>query len=125
MSRIRSVIFIRDYLMADRAPYPSEKQDRFIVRLPDGMRDRIKAAAEANNRSMNAEIVSALESAYPAPGEIAYIRQIILMLTGFEIRQDEDHDFIDRVARRMGQELSDADGMALLAEVRAYTEERR
>ena len=35
--------------------------DKFMLRLPDGMRDRIKAAAEANNRSMNAEVVSALE----------------------------------------------------------------
>ncbi|WJS83534.1 Arc family DNA-binding protein [Paracoccus sp. TOH] len=46
---------------------PSRKMDQFIVRLPDGMRDRIKAAAETNNRSMNAEIVAALEAAYPAP----------------------------------------------------------
>ncbi|WP_374292601.1 Arc family DNA-binding protein [Paenirhodobacter enshiensis] len=53
--------------MAERELYPSEKQDRFIVRLPDGMRDRIKSAAEANNRSMNAEIVATLEEKYPAP----------------------------------------------------------
>lgn len=46
--------------MTEREPYPSEKQDRFIVRLPDGMRDRIKAAASHNGRSMNAEIVHAL-----------------------------------------------------------------
>lgn len=31
------------------------------------MRDRIKAVAEDNNRSMNAEIVAALEEKYPAP----------------------------------------------------------
>ena len=41
--------------------------DKFQLRLPDGMRDRIKAAAEANGRSMNAEIVSTLEDKYPAP----------------------------------------------------------
>ncbi|WP_191569529.1 Arc family DNA-binding protein [Paracoccus yeei] len=49
------------------SPYPSQNQDKFVVRLPDGMRDRIKAAAEANNRSMNAEIVATLEEKYPAP----------------------------------------------------------
>lgn len=38
--------------------------DRFIVRLPDGMRDRIKDAAAANNRSMNAEIVARLEESF-------------------------------------------------------------
>ncbi len=41
--------------------------DKFMLRLPDGMRDRIKAAAEGNNRSMNAEIVATLEEKYPAP----------------------------------------------------------
>ncbi|NKJ03451.1 Arc family DNA-binding protein [Rhizobium sp. SG741] len=46
---------------------PSRASDQFIVRLPDGLRDRIKSAAEANNRSMNAEIVATLEEAYPAP----------------------------------------------------------
>lgn len=46
---------------------PSKQLDQFVVRLPDGMRDRIKAAAEANNRSMNAEIVATLERAYPDP----------------------------------------------------------
>lgn len=38
--------------------------DQFIVRLPDGMRERIKAEAEANNRSMNAEIVARLEASF-------------------------------------------------------------
>jgi hypothetical protein len=42
-------------------------QDKFMLRLPDGMRDRIKAAAEANQRSMNSEIVTTLLKAYPDP----------------------------------------------------------
>lgn len=47
-----------------REPYPSEKQERFIVRFPDGMRDRIREAAEANNRSMNAEIIHRLNESF-------------------------------------------------------------
>lgn len=39
--------------------------DRYMLRLPDGMRDRIKRAAKFNRRSMNAEIVSALEKEFP------------------------------------------------------------
>lgn len=35
--------------------------DQFQVRLPEGMRDRIKADADANGRSMNAEVVARLE----------------------------------------------------------------
>ena len=52
--------------------------DQFPLRLPDGMRDRIKAAAEASNRSMNAEIVARLEktfdprfAALPTEGELS------------------------------------------------------
>lgn len=35
---------------------PSRTAEQFVVRFPDGMRDRIAEAAKANNRSMNAEI---------------------------------------------------------------------
>lgn len=40
---------------------PSQTQDKFIVRLPEGMREAIRKRAEAAGRSMNAEIVIALE----------------------------------------------------------------
>jgi len=40
---------------------PSRDQGKFIVRMPDGMRERIKQAAEITGRSMNAEIVQRLK----------------------------------------------------------------
>lgn len=46
---------------------PSRHQDQYLVRMPGGMRDRIKAAAEASNRSMNAEIVARLEASFSEP----------------------------------------------------------
>lgn len=46
--------------MSDRNP---QTQDKFVVRLPDGMRERLKAMAAERHRSMNAEIVAAIESA--------------------------------------------------------------
>lgn len=36
-------------------------KDQFMVRLPEGIREQIKAVADAHGRSMNAEIVFALE----------------------------------------------------------------
>jgi hypothetical protein len=42
-------------------PYPSQIADRFLLRLPDGMRDRIANAARANQRTMTAEIVLRLQ----------------------------------------------------------------
>lgn len=43
---------------------PSRTAEQFVVRFPDGMRDRIAEAAKANNRSMNAEIVARLEQTF-------------------------------------------------------------
>lgn len=40
--------------------------DKYVLRLPDGMRERIRKVAEANRRSMNSEIVFTLERALPA-----------------------------------------------------------
>ena len=40
-------------------------QNKFLVRMPEGMRERIAEVAKANNRSMNSEIVAALEALYP------------------------------------------------------------
>ena len=51
----------------EKKPYPSETQERFIIRFPDGMRDRITEAAKDANRSMNAEIVSRLQLSFDQP----------------------------------------------------------
>ena len=51
------------YEMADKQ-YPSDKQDKFMLRFPEGMRERIRVAAEKNGRSMNAEIVSRLDESF-------------------------------------------------------------
>ena len=43
-----------------RTKFPSDSADQFVIRLPDGMRDEIAAAAKSNGRSMNSEIVARL-----------------------------------------------------------------
>ncbi|PDS79166.1 Arc family DNA-binding protein [Rhizobium sp. L43] len=45
---------------------PGRGADQFILRFPDGMRDRIRAAAEVSGRSMNSEIVQRLASSFEA-----------------------------------------------------------
>ena len=47
-----------------RKSYPSDKADQYMVRFPDGLRDRLKDEAAKNNRSMNAEIIARLESSF-------------------------------------------------------------
>lgn len=39
----------------------SRNADKFVVRLPDGMRGRINEVAQNNHRSMNSEIIQRLE----------------------------------------------------------------
>jgi plasmid stability protein len=56
-----------------RAGYPSDKQAQFMVRLPDGMRDRLKEAAADNNRSMNAEIVARLRDTLKSTRQEKYL----------------------------------------------------
>lgn len=50
----------------EKKPQQSESRDadKYVVRLPEGMRDRIAALAKSNNRSMNAEIVARLQRTF-------------------------------------------------------------
>lgn len=41
--------------------YSSRTADKFVVRLPDGMRSLIEEVARGNHRNMNSEIISRLE----------------------------------------------------------------
>lgn len=43
--------------------------DKYVVRLPEGLRDRLKVVALQNRRSMNSEIVFHLERAISATAE--------------------------------------------------------
>lgn len=50
-----------------KTPKALQPGDKYVVRFPDGMRDRIADSARANNRSMNAEIVDRLEGSFETP----------------------------------------------------------
>lgn len=58
--------------------------DKIMLRVPDGMRDRIAEAAKASNRSMNAEIVARLQGSFDETktGEWfnAYLKETIAKL---------------------------------------------
>lgn len=52
--------------------------EQFQLRLPPGLRDRIKTYAEAHGRSTNAEIVRRLEREFPDPWSVASKKKIPL-----------------------------------------------
>lgn len=58
--------------------------DKFMLRLPDGMRDRIAATAKKNKRSMNAEIISMLEIAFVTDEEMERSREFYESLDGLQ-----------------------------------------
>lgn len=45
-------------------PDISRDSDKFMLRLPDGMRARIAEVAKGNGRSMNTEIVTRLQESF-------------------------------------------------------------
>lgn len=47
----------------DRTP---QAADKYVLRMPDGMREKITELAKANGRSMNAEMVLMLQQAIDA-----------------------------------------------------------
>ncbi|WP_271105122.1 Arc family DNA-binding protein [Pseudomonas tohonis] len=46
----------------------SRTADKFVLRMPNGMRQQIAGVAENNRRSMNSEIVARLDQSFQAPG---------------------------------------------------------
>jgi hypothetical protein len=83
--------------------------DQFIVRLPDGMRDRIKAKAERAGMSMNEAIVWCLDRFFPAPAtleeKIDQLARLVAMLRhggDVEGRVDKLIEDLDDALRDIG-----------------------
>lgn len=66
--------------MSDESP--SRFLDKIIIRVPDGMRDRIKRVADLNNRSVNAELLVLLERTFPPDTMIDEYLQDIAEIVG-------------------------------------------
>lgn len=66
--------------MSDQSP--SRFLDKIIIRVPNGMRDRIKRVADSNNRSVNAELLVLLDRTYPDEAKIDEHLQDVAELVG-------------------------------------------
>ncbi|KQZ25821.1 hypothetical protein ASD50_20570 [Mesorhizobium sp. Root552] len=67
---------------------PVQPQDKYVVRLPDGMRDEIKVAADRNQRSMNAEIIARLTEAVVLRDRIAKLEHDLVRLRDPTVARD-------------------------------------
>lgn len=48
-------------MINDTRVYSSRSADKFVVRFPEGMRDRVQEIAKESHRSMNSEIIARLQ----------------------------------------------------------------
>lgn len=58
----------------EKAKITTQAGEKYIVRFPEGMRDRIAEAAKASNRSMNAEIVERLQTSLSLESQVVEIK---------------------------------------------------
>lgn len=85
----------------------SRESEKYVLRLPAGMRERIKAAATRNNRTMNAEIVAVLEEKFPVPTISQYLADKLGSDTILELINTEKADLpaaILKMNKRMESE---------------------
>lgn len=98
--------------------------DKFMLRLPDGMRDRIKAAAEANSRSMNAEIVATLDEKY-SPAEAAWrglITAAKSLVVSIPRKADGKPDAFKRIEEGLNNPDIDIAGSVAYAVLKGFAE---
>lgn len=63
-------------LTLSSSSYNSRTADKFVVRLPDGLRERISVAAGTNHRSMNGEIVARIDGSLDLEQKYEELRQL-------------------------------------------------
>ncbi|MBL4867240.1 MAG: Arc family DNA-binding protein [Pseudomonadales bacterium] len=91
----------------------NQTNEKFILRLPDGMRSNIKDAAKRTWRSMNSEIICRLEQSFITPKEPANRPDLYPMLTpkqsthtpaqGMNLSEENELEFVklDKLERAM------------------------
>lgn len=81
-------------------------QDKFMLRLPDGMRERIKVKAERAGMSMNEAIVWCLEQHFPAPTtveeKINELAEMVAILKG-----DNTYEAVDQLVSEVHDVIVD------------------
>lgn len=89
----------------------AKDQDKFVVRLPPGMRDRIKSKADRAGMSMNEAIVWCLNSFFPAPqtfeGRVEELAELVAMMK----ESGRENAVLDELINRVHQTVQEvADG---------------
>lgn len=73
------------------ADKPIREMDTIMIRVPDGMKNRVAERARANGRSMGSEVLSILEAAMDEAGSTR-IRELEALIKAL----DEELELLDR-----------------------------
>ena len=84
----------------------NRESEKYILRLPTGMRKRIKKAATLNNRTMNAEIVAALEEKFPVRSIAELVAEELGLDSILELVNTEKSE-LPAAIRRINQRMDD------------------
>ncbi|WP_278970754.1 Arc family DNA-binding protein [Bartonella apis] len=71
--------------------------DKFIIRLPDGMRDHIKTDAEQHCRTMNAEIIAKLEDYNDSQSNSNSLDELRQTLIKHDVKLDKLADMLGKL----------------------------
>lgn len=88
--------------------YPSQMQDKFNLRFPDGMREVIAERAKRNGRSMNSEIIQILEDAIVSDSEKTHEREVGSLRSEISYL-NTDILFSDRASQPIDEKLKKLD----------------
>lgn len=83
----------------------------FGLRMQSELKARVEQAARANNRSLNAEIVSALEAAFPPPAAPELLETAVnaeRFIRGFE--DDELQEGVTELLEQLRSAIANAGG---------------
>lgn len=91
-------------------------QEQFLVRLPAGMRDRIKAKADRAGMSMNEAIVWCLDQYFPEPKSLeAKIDELVEMVA--LLKGDDTNKAVGDLTAEIHNTLNDLSGKGVSAPV--------
>ncbi|MFG1421738.1 Arc family DNA-binding protein [Roseixanthobacter liquoris] len=81
---------------------PVREYDKFMLRMPEGMRDRIAREAKSNGRSMNAELIARIEKTLEDDTALAKLTDRVEELEAdFEKRLQDLEQAMHYVSKRL------------------------
>lgn len=85
---------------------PAKEQEKFVVRLPQGMRDRIKAKADRAGMSMNEAVVLCLEQWFPTPRTIEQKLNELAEMAAI-LKGNDTYEGVDRLVSEVHDAIVD------------------